>query len=91
MDKKNQNQKSRYDSISPKAGSPYLWITYTDASGHRRRESTKSNLMSMAKALLAKRRIEAPEGIIPVLRKKDMPFKDFAVIYKDWAKGRNHT
>ena len=88
MDNKNEKQKARYDSISSKAGSPYLWITYTDANGHRRRESCKSSLMSIAKALLAKRRTEALEGVIPALRKKDMPFKDYAVIYKDWAKGQ---
>jgi integrase len=79
---------ARSKGIYKRKDSPYWWIEYTGPDGQRRQESTKTTLKTEADYLLAKRRKEAMEGVILPLKKRDISFKEFAVIYLEWAKNQ---
>ena len=63
----------------------YWWIDYTDSTGKRHFESTRTTLKSEALALLEKRRVETRAGKIP-LKVKPILFRDFASKYLESCK-----
>jgi integrase len=65
--------------------SPYWWIEYTGADGRRRQESTRTTVKAEADYLLAKRRKEAMEGIIPDKNRKVVLFSTLVKDYLVWA------
>jgi integrase len=65
--------------------SPYWWIEFTSADGRRRQESTRTTVKAEADYLLAKRRKEAMEGIIPDKNRKAVLFSTLVKDYLVWA------
>jgi integrase len=69
-----------------KRGKTY-WITFTDATGARRWESSKSKYYAAAEKLLAIRKVEAAQGKLPELlaRKQQISFSDLATKYLEFC------
>ena len=65
-----------------KRGNTY-WITFNDASGGRRWESSKSKYYAAAEKMLAVRRVEAAKGKLPELlaKKQQITFRELSVRY----------
>jgi len=63
----------------------YWWIDYTDSTGKRHFESTRTTLKSEALQILEERRVQARAGKIP-LKTKPVLFKDFAKKYMEHIK-----
>lgn len=69
-----------------KRGNVY-WITYTDISGARRWESSKSKYYASAEKLLAIRKVETAQGKLPevLAKRKQASFRELADRYLDYC------